>query len=341
MASKRIPIQSLFQVYFIGFGMPSPILLKPLNRHPVLLFPPLFLAAFLFLVPCVWGDAGKMPPTRVGVVVSMNIRPYFEAMEGIREVFGEQPNIEIGTYFLEDSDGDWAGTSKQIRSEAPGAVIAIGPEATRLVFSEFQKGIRAYSMVLHPEKLLESSEVERCGVSLQVPLGRQIRLFRRTFPEVRRIGLLFDPANHGPSGFPVLEFEEERAEVIPLPVRGREDIPEVLQESWPGIDGLWFIPDRTVITESLVRYITKEAIANGVAVLGYNRFFFESGAAMAFVLDYREIGIKTARMVLEKMEGGNCDSHSPPFRTWINARVASALNLRFVGGDLPNVEVRP
>lgn len=41
------------------------------------------------------------------------------------------------------------------------------------------------------------------------------------------------------------------------------------------MDALWLIPDRTVISESIVKYVIKEAFLRKVPVIGYNRFFMK------------------------------------------------------------------
>jgi putative ABC transport system substrate-binding protein len=78
--------------------------------------------------------------------------------------------------------------------------------------------------------------------------------------------------------------------LIPVAVSSRKDIPAVLKGNFGEVDALWLVPDRTITTESLIRYIIREAIYNKVPVIGYNRFFYESGAVLSFIFDYREIG---------------------------------------------------
>lgn len=304
-------------------------------------------ASVFFAVQLAWaiwspGVSGQENPFRVAVVVSMNIRPYFEAMEGMRKALGDSPDIEIKSYVLsDDASGGEASLARKVFADAPSALVGIGPEATRFVFNRPFDGIRLYAMVLHPEKIIDPEAGDACGISLQVPFAAQIRIFRQTFPDIRRIGLLYDPANNGDAEAAISAADGNGAEIVSLPVSRREEIAEALRRNWAKIDGLWLIPDRTVITESLVRYIVKEAIANGVAVLGYNRFFFESGAAMAFVVDYEAVGIETARSLLNRRAGEPCFSMAPPFKAWLNMPVTEALGVRKVHPDTSEVEVKP
>jgi putative ABC transport system substrate-binding protein len=129
--------------------------------------------------------------------------------------------------------------------------------------------------------------------------------------------------------------------IVPLEVSSKKNIPIVLQQHWEGLDALLLIPDRTVISESLVKYIIKQAISEGVAVVGYNRFFYESGAALAFVFDYKEIGEQTARLAFRILAGDVCEREDPIFHTWLNSRVIKTLGIQVAGDGCPGIEVGP
>jgi len=237
------------------------------------------------------------------VLVSLNIRPYLEAVEGFEDRFSQQNEAAIDVFNLEDYSGK--GRDVLIKGLSDGnydLCISVGPEASRLMRSDKLSGkiLKIYTMLLNPGKIFNSNE-SICGIPLDIPGKLIMQTLLGAFPSVKRVGLLYDPKNN-------LEFARQAVgdsalmemKIIPLEVSSRKDIPIVLQENWGKIDGLWLIPDRTVSVESLVRHVIKEAISNGVAVFGYNRFFYESGAAWCYVLDYKEIGRQTAELSLAR-----------------------------------------
>jgi putative ABC transport system substrate-binding protein len=196
-------------------------------------------------------------------------------------------------------------------------------------------------MVLSPESVL--ARVGRaCGVSLAIPIERQLDALANALPGTRRVGILYDPDLNA-------EFVENATQsgpklglrIVPLAVSSRKDIPAVLSSRWKDLDGLWLIPDRTVISESIVRYIIKETLANRVAAIGYNRFFYEAGAALAFVFDYRELGRQTGREALEVLTTGSCQPEPPIFHVWVNGRVADRLGIPIAESYGPPIEVGP
>jgi putative ABC transport system substrate-binding protein len=73
--------------------------------------------------------------------------------------------------------------------------------------------------------------------------------------------------------------------------------------------------------------LIKKALSGGVAVIGYNRFFYRSGAALSFILDYEQIGEQAAGLSFQILSGKECESVTPAFRTWLNLRVINSLGL--------------
>ncbi len=77
------------------------------------------------------------------------------------------------------------------------------------------------------------------------------------------------------------------------------------------------IPDQTVISESLIRYLVKNSIKQGVGVVGYNRFFLKQGAVASFVINYEQVGVQTARILVEMLAVKSCKSIPPGFELTI------------------------
>ena len=208
--------------------------------------------------------------------------------------------------------------------------IAVGPEALSFVSTEIQNSkIKIlFTMVLNPEEIVKNSD-ELSGIPLKIPIRTQIQEIKRLLPCLKRPGLLYDPLYNS------LFFKEAgengvsaSLNIIPLEVSSKKDIPQVLQKYWSKIDSLWIIPDRTVVSESIIQYIIKEAVLNKIPVIGYNRFFYESGAALAFVFDYKKIGRETAKLALKSIAEKRSLKEDPEFKTLTNSRIIQKLNIK-------------
>lgn len=275
----------------------------------------------------------------IAVLVSRTIRPYLEAVEGINEILIKNDQIEITILELGKIEGKSEELLKKSLSRKEySLIIGVGPEASRFVTSVSDNIVpMIYTMVLHPER---SALPSHCGISLDIPIEVQLKTIASALPSVRRIGLLFDPEYNS-------SFYREAStyasamdrEIVPLPVSSKSDISNVFRMTWPDIDGLWLIPDQTVISESIVQYVIKQALYNRRPAIGYNRFFYESGATLALVFDYKELGRQTASLALDLLTNGFCESKPPIFHVWQNRRVMDRLEIP--PSELPGMEFGP
>ena len=269
-----------------------------------------------------WGVSDPIPT--VGIVVSRQIRPYLEALDGLTEILAGA-GARIQTVHLKDD----ADPDRLFGASPPALMVGVGPEATRLLWEAHGESGRRiiYAMVLNPESLMDgNSEADGCGVPLNIPVRHQLRAMAENLPGIQRVGILYDPA-YNLDFFAEAEIggPEFGLTVVPLPVSSRADIPRALRKDLDRLDALWMIPDRTVISESIVQYVIKEALLKNVPVIGYNRFFLESGAALAFVIDYKEIGRQTGRMVRTVLAGDGCGRAVPAFESIRNDRVLDRM----------------
>ncbi len=307
-------------------------------------------AVFMVLVACLAAlpvqpaRPEKASAKRVAVILSSEIRPYVEAAEGLNAALAETLDIVPPEVFSLDKYPGKALTdlAGKLAAENFDLMASIGPAASRFLWAEPAPtaGGRLYCMVLNPEKVLDGPE--RCGISLNIPVATQLAAISRGLPAVRRLGLLFDPL-HNASFFAeaALAGTGLGLGVFPLRVSAGKEIADTLAEQWSRLDALWLVPDRTVISEAVVRYIIREALFKRVPVIGYNRFFYDSGAALAFIMDYQELGRQAGGLGREMLAGGTCRTTPPVFHAWLNPKVLARLGLQLPEAPLPPLEIGP
>ncbi len=289
----------------------------------------------VFLCPPAWPEAAglaeKQAPPRVNIIVSQNIRPYVEAADAMRSALEERLDTDIEVFGLYRYKGN-ARQSLAARlsdPDVPGLNISVGPEATAFLWEEIdpEAGPKFYSIVLNPEKISPLVDPD-CGISLNIPPRMQLDKIRESLPGMRRVALFYDPDVN--SGFfakaSQAAFRQEMW-LMPAMVASKKEIPEKLSALLPVVDCIWLIPDRTVISESIAQYIIKQSVLKGVPVIGYNQFFYDSGAALAFVFDYAALGRQTARMVAAAWAQSQCPARVPEFKVWINRSVYEKLDM--------------
>lgn len=271
-------------------------------------------------------------PPGVVIFVSKNIRPYVEAADGMYDVFSGFPEANVRKFFLDRLTGKAAADQAAGISDERevNLVAAIGPEAAAFVWDAFPDPFPAkiYVIILNPEKIIGSHGLSN-GISLNIPPAVQLRMIRQGLPSLRRIGIIYDP-DINQDFFDAAADAARHAgiEIVPVTVSSPREIPDILNRTWGRIDGIWLIPDRTVISESIAQYIIKQAVLRQVPVIGYNQFFYDSGAALSFVFDYRELGRQAADMVSGLAAGDIPDDRRVPvFQVWLNAGVLEQLGI--------------
>jgi len=284
----------------------------------------------LFSGDCRGAEAG-VESYQIVLFVSKNIRPYVEAVDGFHDQLDALIDADVEVIML-DRYSETARADLVDRLTKDGDVdlaVAIGPEAAAFVWGEFQTAVfpKNYSIILNPEKAINDIETAT-GISLNIPPADQLNAIRQSLSSVHRIGIFYDPLYNN-------DFYAQAAEavfgidvdLVPMKVSSRKDIPFLLEECWDSIDCVWLIPDRTVISESIAQYIIKQAVLKKVPVVGYNQFFYDSGAAMAFVFDYKALGRQSAKLLTDVLQHKEFESRVPVFNVWLNETVFEKLDI--------------
>lgn len=269
---------------------------------------------------------------KIILFVSKNIRPYVEAVDGFREGIETSMVADVEVIML-DRYADKARIDlahRILKENKADLLVAIGPEAAAFVWDRFEKAdfSKIYSIILNPEKVIGDIE-SAIGIALNIPPDDQLKLIHQSLASVTRIGVFFDP-EHNSDFFAAASTAafEMNIDLVPLSVNSKKDIPFLLEECWDSIDCIWLIPDRTVISESIAQYIIKQAVLKKVPVVGYNQFFYDSGAAMAFVFDYAGLGRQTAELARDVLTHGEKSVVRPPiFHVWLNERVLTKMEM--------------
>lgn len=249
------------------------------------------------------------------------------------DVLAEVSGVEVEVFNLDKIGPTAAQDLAQELSQRKNIALlaAIGPEAVSFTWGSFHNDFppKFYSIILNPEKLI-GTDAASCGISLNIPTQIQLKMIHDAFVSVKRIGIFYDPANN--ESF-YLDAAASAASmgvtVIPLLVSSMKDIPTLLEKALNSVDCIWLIPDKTVISESIAQYMIKQAIIRRIPVVGYNQFFYESGAAMSFVFDYNALGRQAGELA-----GGiaaqhiPCERQIPVFDVWLNRGVIEKLGLK-------------
>ena len=304
-------------------------------------FFPVFIKICLALLFCFHAGqrASQADTGLVGVLISREIKPFITMVEGLEA----RLSLPVVRVFLDKNSQPYSSDPRfdVLASDAFTHLVAVGPGALSYLAKREWSAFLIYGMVLNPDHIL-GQQNRFCGVSLNLPAHDQISAIRSTFPDLQKLGVLYDPANNQAwVEKAALVARDLGVKLAPLAVNDRSEISGLFGWQGPGVDAILFIPDRTVISKAIIGHVIKTAVYHGIPCIGYNRYFFESGAALSFVIDYAKVGEQVALRVEQTAAGGTCRSSGPPYEALINETVIKTLNLRVRGPALPAEEKSP
>ncbi|MCX5875945.1 MAG: hypothetical protein NT087_06580 [Deltaproteobacteria bacterium] len=145
-----------------------------------------------------------------------------------------------------------------------------------------------------------------------MPAEAQFASILRQLPKLRRLGVLYDPANNQVWFTAAAAVAAARGfELVPLPVR-RQEGKLAMASDFSRLDAILFIPDTSIISRSVIQHAIKQGVVHNTPVIGYNQFFYDSGAAFTLLIDYRTVGQQVARQVERLLAGEKCDGVASP-----------------------------
>lgn len=267
---------------------------------------------------------------KTAIVISKKIRPYMLILNGMKNELEKNSDLTDfhstrDIFFASDFNAESLG--KKLYSKNYKTVTGIGSEALFLINKVDIPGIKKiYTGVLKPGVYV--NEDQYCGISLEIPVKTQLKEIKTRLPGIKKIGLLCDPLNNIDFYESAVKASSEfNIEIIPLFVSSREEISKKLKSSFNKFQLVWMIPDKTIISERIVKYVIKTGIYNKKGVVGYNSFFTRSGSLFSFEFDYELLGNQTALKVIDHYKGVDCYPEDPLFRVEVNSEVASILDI--------------
>jgi putative ABC transport system substrate-binding protein len=254
------------------------------------------------------------------VVRSQALPAYDAAQQGFMSVIGSQAEGRTASYTL---SGDAAGASRlvsQIRSGSPDVVLALGTEAARQVGAALGNIPVVFAMVVDPVQSGVVSNLGRpggnmTGVMLAVPPSESLQALKRALPQVRRVGVIYDPAQSQRAVREMIEAARALGlQVATRAVRSAAEVPRAAEELRGNIDALYAPVDGTVYSSQSAKFLLLFALRSGIPVVGFSANLVEAGALLALYPDYVDIGRQAGSMALRILSGepaGNIAVASP------------------------------
>jgi len=272
-------------------------------------------------------DNSRAREQAVAVLISREISPYISAVNGLESIL---TNVRTQRFFLDKNNVPYSlsGSSEKLKTEQYAALVAIGPDALRYLLADQIAPPVLFGMILNPQLLFKNNLNPSGGVSLNLPIEVQFTTLFESMPWLKRLGVLYDPDN-SQSWYDQAAVIAARTgfDLVPLQVNGSAGSIDVADD-FAGLDAILFIPDSSVISKVVIQHIIKQAFLRKIPVIGYNKFFLDSGATLSFMIDYEQVGRQLAYLVKKQLVTGiSVGVISPNFRLQVNTDTWDILQL--------------
>jgi putative tryptophan/tyrosine transport system substrate-binding protein len=279
-----------------------------------------------WLVAILWMIGPALPASlharEIAVLKSADIAAYNQAVAGLKSELPE--STTVSEYNMDGDAERGRKLARDIRASEASVVVAVGLKAALAAKLEIVDVPVIYCMVLDPVKH-ELQAPNLTGISLQIPVERQFATMSSVLPNLKRVGVLYDPEKTGP-------FIAEARRVakglglnlVERQVSSEKDFPAALRGMISDTDALWLVPDSTILTEESLRFVLATALDHNVPVVGFSAEFVRNGALIGLSLNAEDIGRQTAGIAKKILKGQSAISlvPAPP------SRIRFALNLK-------------
>ncbi|MBF0463534.1 MAG: hypothetical protein HQK88_04140 [Nitrospirae bacterium] len=241
------------------------------------------LGCFLIVLMLCISISRSLFAENVVVIEGSSVKPFEEALQGFERSCG--CNVK-GVLALDMKGADSMAFIEKFK---PDKVVTIGEEALKSVKNLTNTPV-IYMMALNP-LLYTAGKNNFTGISMIIPPVKQLRAIRSVFPNVDRLGVLYNPENSeniiraARSVAASLGFE-----IIIHEVHSAKDIPGALNAIKDKIEALWLIPDVTVAPPEMIELYELFSARYNKPLFTFADKHLERGASLSVSVSPVDIG---------------------------------------------------
>jgi len=226
----------------------------------------------------------------VAVICDQGIAPYRALLEGLTNA------CDCAVRVIPPQEAAPEGLEQRLKAEGVRAVLAVGLRARAAV-----EGLRELPVVLTMVPQVApwvGAQPNRFGIEMSLSPRQHLEALRRVFPQARRVGLIFDPAQIG--GY--VREAQPAAAAFNLTLVTREiarpgDFSRQLEELRGQVDVIWMLPDPTVLLGENLNVLLLASFESRVPLYSFARKYVELGAIAASQFDFAALGAQLAELI--------------------------------------------
>lgn len=276
----------------------------------------------------------------IAVLLTADVDAYRQAVRGFKSALKNHRVVaEL------NMEGDVSRGPKLVgeaRAKAkPDLIFAVGIWALQVAAEHAGNLPVVYAMVLNPPSLLPPGVKNVTGASMNVPIDQTLRILKQLGPQIRRIGVVYDPSK---TGYLVKRADalarDEGLQIVAKEVRSSKEAVsalDALQEE--GVDVLWILPDETNLAEPMLQQMLLVSYRKKIPLLGLSENHAQRGALLSLSFASSEDIGKQAAELANSILAGKAPAEVPyttarQVQLTVNLKAAHKLGMTIPQGLL-------
>ncbi|MCI5123064.1 MAG: hypothetical protein D3925_00955 [Candidatus Electrothrix sp. AR5] len=228
--------------------------------------------------------------------------------------------------------GNERGSASRIQSIHPDLILALGAKALEVALLVPDIPV-VHLLVIHPVTITDKTRPVT-GVSLSVPPKVQLDEMKSYFPEVKRVGLVYDP-KRSRKFIEQLDSARPDMEFITLATENIAKVPELIHSLRGKVDLLWMLPDLTATNQITIQSYVFFSIKNKIPLLTFSEKLLKHGATIAVTFDTDKMAKQAAALAMDvlfyRVGAEQTALLAPQVKTIVNYKVAKKLGVSITG----------
>ncbi len=239
------------------------------------------------------------------IVLEANLRPYVEALNGVKNVVGDKAMVVSIQDLLEEQRQKELNIQEIIESYHPRIIVTIGSQCLLFLMNKTDHIPIVFTMVLNPWSFPFSRPLIT-GISMNVLPKLYWQVFSLIKPKIHTIGVVYDPSK---TGFLVKIakklVKQYHQKLIAIPVKTPVEAIRAIQKIVPNIDAFWMTPDTTVYRQEALDFLIYSSICYHFVLAGLSIKDVRSGSLFAWSFNSYKLGEQAGRLVNKILNGGD------------------------------------
>lgn len=281
----------------------------------------------LFLVYLIGLQPGRADEGPLVVILSSkDSLPYQQAADAFKDHLKKNfDNIRFYSHSLKGDDKNIEQIVDDIKNKNPVLIYVLGSLATRAAVEHINDRPIVAGFILNDSEVKDVPNAT--AVILEHSMATQLQWLRRLLPDVRTIGILYNPEENAQQIEVANKLARKQGvKVVAVKVVHPRDLPSALKEVSKRADVLLGIPDKIVLSRKTARGILLSSFRNRIPFVGLSSTWVKAGAIYALDWDYKDIGDQSGHLAKQIMRGTDVRALPPEYPR----KVVYALNRKTI-----------